>query len=274
MKYLKTTHERKSAVITTTITVLIILLFFVLGLKYYDPPISYGMEVNFGTSSQGKGEVQPSPPRVAKPQIQAEKRIQKVSVTQPEPVKEIKTLTQEKSDIALPEKTEDKPSEPVKEIPKKAMPPKPKLDDATKKILSYLVNQKAEEQSEQPKEEGDETVAGDKGKLEGNPYANSYFSRSGPGGMGKGFGLNGRRLKSAGKVAQKCNQEGVVVVRITVNKEGDVVLAEAGVKGTTNTHPCLLAPAKQTALLHKWHPDAMAPSKQVGFVVIQFKLGE
>ena len=88
------------------------------------------------------------------------------------------------------------------------------------------------------------------------------------------FSLNGRRLKSAGKVAQKCNQEGVVVVRITVNKEGDVVLAEAGVKGTTNTHPCLLAPAKQTALLHKWHPDAMAPSKQVGFVVIQFKLGE
>ena len=175
MKYLKTTHERKSAVITTIITVLIVLLFFVLGLKYYDPPISYGMEVNFGTSSQG---------------------------------------------------------------------------------------------------EGDDTVAGDKGKLEGNPYANSYFNRSGPGGMGKGFGLNGRRLESAGKVAQECNQEGIVVVRITVNKEGDVILAEAGVKGTTNTHPCLLAPAKQTALLHKWHPDAMAPSKQVGFVVIQFKLGE
>ena len=274
MKYLKTTHERKSAVITTIITVLIVLLFFVLGLKYYDPPISYGMEVNFGTSSQGKGEVQPKKPAVAKPQIQAEQPIQKAPVSQPEPVKDIKAVTQEKSDVTLPEKTEDKPSEPIKEIPEEVVPPKPKLDDATKNILSNLVNQKAEEQSEQPKGEGDDTVAGDKGKLEGNPYANSYFNRSGPGGMGKGFGLNGRRLESAGKVAQECNQEGIVVVRITVNKEGDVILAEAGVKGTTNTHPCLLAPAEQTALLHKWHPDAMAPSKQVGFVVIQFKLGE
>lgn len=154
------------------------------------------------------------------------------------------------------------------------MPPKSKLDDATKNILSNFVDQKEEDQSEQSRGEGDDTVAGDKGKLEGNPYANSYFSLNGPGGINNGFGLNGRRLASEGKVAQECNQEGVVVVRISVNKEGDVILAEAGVKGTTNTHPCLLAPAKETALLHKWHPDAMAPSKQVGFVVIQFKLGE
>ena len=274
MKYLKTPHERKSAVITTIITVLIILLFFVLGLKYYDPPISYGMEVNFGTSSQGRGEVQPKKPPVFKPQIQAEKPIQKAPVTQAEIVKEINAVTQEKSDITLPEKTEDKSSEPIKEIPKVNSRPKPKLDDTTKNILSNLVNQKAEEQSEQSKGQGDDTVDDDKGKLEGNPYANSYFSRKAPGGMGKGFGLNGRRLKSVGKVIQECNQEGLVVVRITVNKEGDVILAEAGVKGTTNTHPCLLDPAKETALLHKWHPDAMAPSKQVGFVVIQFKLGE
>ena len=96
MKYLKTPHERKSAVITTIITVLIILLFFVLGLKYYDPPISYGMEVNFGTSSQGRGEVQPKKPPVFKPQIQAEKPIQKAPVTQAEIVKEINAVTQEK----------------------------------------------------------------------------------------------------------------------------------------------------------------------------------
>ena len=48
MKYFKTDHEKKSVVITTLITTLLILLFFLIGLKYYDPPISYGMEVNFG----------------------------------------------------------------------------------------------------------------------------------------------------------------------------------------------------------------------------------
>jgi hypothetical protein len=61
MKYLKTPHEKKSAVITTLITALLILLFFLLGLKYYDPPISFGMEVNFGNASQGMGKTLPQP---------------------------------------------------------------------------------------------------------------------------------------------------------------------------------------------------------------------
>ena len=62
MKYLKTPHEKKSAVITTLITALLIILFFLLGLKYYDPPISFGMEVNFGNASQGMGKTQPQKP--------------------------------------------------------------------------------------------------------------------------------------------------------------------------------------------------------------------
>ena len=65
-----------------------------------------------------------------------------------------------------------------------------------------------------------------------------------------------------------------MVVRITVDQQGNVVNAEPGVKGSTNVHPCLLTPARKTALLHKWFPDANAPSKQVGFVVINFKLSE
>ena len=93
-------------------------------------------------------------------------------------------------------------------------------------------------------------------------------------GIGKSYGLNGRNLKSYGKVVQECNQEGTVVVRITVDKNGNVVNAEPGVKGSTNTHPCLLSPAKKTALLHKWFPDDKAPEQQIGFVLIQFKLGE
>ncbi len=49
---------------------------------------------------------------------------------------------------------------------------------------------------------------------------------------------------------------------------------EPGVKGTTNSHSCLLAPAKKTALMHEWNPDSKAPEQQIGFVVIEFKLAE
>ena len=46
MKYFNTPHEKKSAVITTVIATLLILLFFLLGMKYYDPPITFGMEIH------------------------------------------------------------------------------------------------------------------------------------------------------------------------------------------------------------------------------------
>ena len=59
MKLLDTPHKKKSAVLTTLLGILFLLLFFLLGLTYYDPPISYGMEVNFGTLAQGSGAIQP-----------------------------------------------------------------------------------------------------------------------------------------------------------------------------------------------------------------------
>ena len=55
---LDTPHKKKSAGLTAVVAILLLLLFFMLGLTYYDPPISYGMEVNFGTLAQGSGEVQ------------------------------------------------------------------------------------------------------------------------------------------------------------------------------------------------------------------------
>ena len=84
--------------------------------------------------------------------------------------------------------------------------------------------------------------------------------------------MNGRNLESNGSVKPVCDQEGKVVVRITVNKIGNVVSAEAGVKGSTNVHPCLLEPAKKTAFLHKWFSDENAPEFQIGFVVVNFKI--
>ncbi|HET8737289.1 MAG TPA: energy transducer TonB [Pricia sp.] len=121
--------------------------------------------------------------------------------------------------------------------------------------------------------EGDDDRAGDKGSPEGDPYATSYYGSPGSGSGTGGYGLNGRSLASSGKVKQECNEEGRVVVKIVVDRNGNVVSAQPGVKGTTNKAPCLLEPAKKTAFKHKWNQDSNAPSQQVGFVVVNFKLG-
>ena len=111
------------------------------------------------------------------------------------------------------------------------------------------------------------------GRFNGYPYATSYYGSPGSGSGTGGYGLNGRSLVSKGAVQQECNQEGRVVVKIVVDRTGKVISAIPGVKGTTNNDPCLLEPAKKTAFKHKWNLDSNAPSQQIGFVVVNFKLG-
>ena len=284
MKMLDTPHKKKSAGLTAVIGVLLLILFFLLGLTYYDPPIRYGMEVNFGTLAEGSGKVQPQKKVQAIEKVK-EKVVEVEEKVESEPPKQIteesvkEVLTEEKSTVVVTEKKES--SEVVKPITEKLeseaqdepVEEKPKVSEATKSVVSSLLKNKAEK-GEEIEGEGDDAVQGDKGKIEGNPYSSSYYNNFGLGGKGKGYGLNGRNLQSNGKVVQDCNQEGTVVVRITVNNQGEVIQAEPGVKGSTNTHPCLLEPARKTALLNKWFPDGKAPAEQIGFVVIQFKLGE
>ena len=54
MKFFSTPNEKKSAIITSLIGVLLIIIFFIFGLTFFDPPISYGVEVNFGPLSDEK----------------------------------------------------------------------------------------------------------------------------------------------------------------------------------------------------------------------------
>ena len=283
MELLNTPHKKKSAGLTAIFAILFLSLFFVLGLTYYDPPVSYGMEVNFGTSTKGSGNQQPQELLESKPGVVAKNTVEKtqVNTTQPppKPIKVGDVVTEKESIVTLPEKeTVIKEVQPETKIPEKvteAIPQKKvsKVSEATKNVVSNLLKNKTQ-QGEVIEGEGGDVIAGDKGKQTGDLYSSSYYNTAGLGGKGKGYGLNGRNLQSNGKVVQECNQEGIVVVRITVNNQGNVVFAEPGVKGSTNTHPCLLEPAKKTALLHKWYSDTKAPLEQVGFVVIQFKLGE
>lgn len=283
MEFLNTPHKKKSAGLTAIFAVLFLSLFFVLGLTYYDPPVSYGMEVNFGTSTKGSGNQQPQELVESKPAVVAKNTVEKtqVNTTQPppKPIKVGDVVTEKESIVTLPEKeTVIKEVQPETKIPEKVTEATPlkkvsKVSEATKNVVSNLLKNKTQ-QGEVIEGEGGDVIAGDKGKQTGDLYSSSYYNTAGLGGKGKGYGLNGRNLQSNGKVVQECNQEGIVVVRITVNNQGNVVFAEPGVKGSTNTHPCLLEPAKKTALLHKWYSDTKAPLEQVGFVVIQFKLGE
>ncbi|MFQ3351503.1 MAG: colicin import membrane protein [Candidatus Marivariicella framensis] len=280
MEFLKTRHEQKSFLITIFMVILLLFLFSFIGLKYIDPPIEYGMEVNLGSNYTGKGlksaneeVLDPKTDKLntSKEDINLEKP--EISKTTPS-----KVATQKNSNSEVVDKpskdsliTINKKNEP-RLVQKNNEVKKPKVSDVTKSIISNLMN--IESKSERTQGEGETEGLSDQGKSKGDPYSTMYYGQEGRGGQGVGYGLSGRSLQVNGKETQDCNESGTVVVRIVVNKLGEVVSAKPGVKGTTNNDPCLLKPAQNTALMHRWFPDANAPEKQIGFVVIEFKLVE
>ena len=269
MNFLETPHKKKSAILTFLIGVFIILFFYFIGMKYYDPPIVYGMEVSFGNTSENFSEnISKSKNQIKKNSSNQE--LKKVIINSNE---ENKILTEKKSDVKLKEK-DLIDSSLVKEINKVEKQivikeKEPEISESTQEVIQNLIKNKSKTQD--ISDIDDQEQNSNRGNIDGSLYASTYYNTTG---KETNYGLNGRSLKSSGKVIQDCNQEGIVVVRVTVNRNGDVIDADPGVKGTTNMDSCLLQPALKTALLHQWYPDENAPERQVGFVVINFKLGE
>ncbi len=146
--------------------------------------------------------------------------------------------------------------------------------EAKKRELDAMMGGLNNSQGQAEGSEGDDNRAGDKGDPGGDPYASSYYGSPGSGSGSGGYGLSGRSLAGKAAFKQECNEAGRVVVQIEVDRSGKVIKATPGVKGTTNNNPCLLEPARRTALAHRWNPDNKAPDRQVGFVVVNFKLGQ
>ena len=120
--------------------------------------------------------------------------------------------------------------------------------------------------------EGPDKTGGDKGDPDGDTDVKSYYG-TGKGLDGDGnYMLGGRKALNKTKYTQECNESGTVVVKIEVDKNGNVTAATPGVQGTTNSASCLLNPARRAALDTKFNKDSKAPSKQIGFIVYEFKL--
>ena len=122
--------------------------------------------------------------------------------------------------------------------------------------------------------EGDDQAAGDKGSPDGDPNARAYYG-TGMGLDGDGnYRLGGRKALNKEKFVQDCNESGIVVVQIEVDRSGAVTRAIPGVKGTTNNATCLTDPARRAALATRFNSDPKAPAKQVGTIIYNFKLTE
>lgn len=266
MAYLDTVEKRKAAIITACLALVgFIFIAFVTVLSELEPKEEdQGIAVNFGNTETGTGEIEPAKPTRVAP------RVAKATATKQEQLDNV--ATQDNTD-APAIKSDPKITKPVRtpvEKPVKKADPKP-----SNSVLDALnsVSGAKPASGENNSGQGPGDGPGNKGQLDGDPYANAYYG-SGKGTGGKGFGLNGRG-KIAGTGAQPdCFETGRVIVEIQVNQEGRVVQATPGKKGTTNSAQCLLDAARKSAMTYRFSAAPKAREIQIGFIEVNFKVGE
>jgi colicin import membrane protein len=278
MKYFRTKQERHAARLTALIALLLVLLLFVVGPPYMDPPEEYGVAVNFGTTDFGSGNNQPKTPTTTNIEDIPEPtktETPAVSEANSNNTEEVLT-TEEEAEIAL-KKAQKEAAKKQAEQEAKAEAEAERIQkenqakERKKKALDELMVGIGADTGTTSGSEGNDVVVGDKGQLNGDPYAPSYFGSPGNGNGGVGYGLNGRGTPTKSTFIPDCDEEGRVVVEIHVNQSGVVTNAIAGKRGTTGDI-CLYEAAKKTALTHKWPADSKAPFKQIGFVIVEFSV--
>ncbi|MDR0763379.1 MAG: hypothetical protein LBF01_02665 [Bacteroidales bacterium] len=157
---------------------------------------------------------------------------------------------------------------------------KPK--DTKKDEINPLALYKGKQEKNDNTQEGNASVdnAGDRtfGTV-GATSSSGYGTGSGTGvGSGTGTGTGGTSFSLAGRTLKKLARPSYnsmendvkVVVKIWVNRNGEVVRAQPGVQGTTTMDESLWETSRRAALQSKFAPDDNAPDIQTGTITYKF----
>jgi len=113
---------------------------------------------------------------------------------------------------------------------------------------------------------------GNQGVETGSVDSNVYGDGSGTGTEGVSFDLAGRQARSLPKPKYDIQEEGKVVVEVTVDRNGNVTKATPGVKGTTTLNEYFLRVAREAAMTAKFNRKPDAPVIQKGTITYHFIL--
>jgi outer membrane biosynthesis protein TonB len=279
------------------IVIFMLLIFLALRIPV-SAPGKEGMMVNFGFDNTGMGfdqQLEPAPAMTYQEPASVPEKIKE---------EEEEILTQDNEEAPAIEKKKEEPVK--KEVPKVKPKPEPEPKKEVPKSEPVPVEPKPEPQpqvdqksmykgksttSTQGGQEGITGQPGDQGNPNGFAGVPNYTGKgglgnegdgtgvdgangegNGPGGTGSGisFNLGGRGSLKLPKPSYDSQQEGKVVVTIKVDRNGNVISALPGAKGTNVSDQTLWNLAKSAALQSKFAADPDAPDFQVGTITYSF----
>ena len=257
---------------------LILLAFFLIVFTNPDPPLfsdNAGVEVNFGYMDEGMGEIQPEPDKQLvttapqKEQQQQTKQEEKEIITQeiedaPEIMKKETLKKEVKKNVVVIEK------------PKKDVPKQPVVDESA---LYKPKKKGGEGETGKPGDQGIEEgslLSKTHGKNMGSGDHGDGTGKDGNGGNGDGkgisFNLGDRSMRIPPHLSDQSQEQGKVVIDITVDKEGNVLSANGPGRGSTTTSSNLLKKAKEAALRTKFSKSPQGVEEQRGTITFVFIL--
>lgn len=273
--------KRNGLIATTLIHLILLFLFLYFGLTHQVPIPEEGILINFGTSAEGMGEIQPDEPTSAS--------VPDASSTPDPSTSEEQVVTQEMAETIEVEKV-DKPQPDPKKIEEER---KRKEEERLKKLEEERIRKEEEERKKKEQEfkdkmnnvwsnkggsEGETGKPGDQGDPNGDKNATSHTGTPDGGGDGSGsdkgpsFVLSGRTREKLILPENNTQEDGKVKVEIIVDRKGNVVRATPGVSGSTTTSQYLYKRAQEAAMKWKFSPNPNAPEEQKGIVTFVFEL--
>lgn len=279
--------RRRSWIAFAFVQLILLLILFYFGFVTPLPlPGEEGVTVSFGTEQGGQNlswqenVVQPTPTYTPTPTREVEQPLTQDFEEAPE------VRTPEKPKPPKKEETKPKPTEQPK--PQQAKPQQPQQTEVKDpEPPKPQVNQQALFPGRTPDSQQGGAGTGGKEGNQGTPDGQaatpsigqgsgagtgSGTGTQGSGGGGIGYSVGNRKALKLPPPEYPGQKNGKVVVKVWVNKEGKVVKAEAGEKGSTLYDKTFLTASENAAMQAHFDVAADAPEMQVGTITYVFRL--
>ena len=258
MEILQEKNSRAGVIGTILFHLLLLLLFIQFGMTYQVPPEENrgGTVINFGTTDEGMGDVQPSSSETT---TTSENATQSETTTPSSAQENALTTTEESVEMNASQNNTTSQQTTTQQQTE------PTVDENLSNALNALNNPNNNSTGD-----GNTGTPGDQGDESGDPNSSNYTG----GGTGNGvdFTLAGRSMVKVKKPNNPTQEDGKVVVEIVVDKNGKVIRATPGARGSTTTNALLYKISKEAALEARFNVKADAPAEQKGTMTFVYIL--
>lgn len=241
--------------------------FLLFGLSTPLPlPEEEGVLVTLGYGDEGMGFTQPlaaTPPSPASQPSRPASEVEDVASQEVDESVYIPSETEQpRVEAPRPESTQRQPDpEPVQASPQ------PEPEEPRQQVDQRALFPGADQRSTERQDQGQTGSPGNQGRPEG-AIDGEGFEGVGQGGVE--FSLTGRRANYLPIPEYTAQAQGRVVVTIIVNRQGQVVRATAGARGTTTSNQTLWRLAEDAARRARFDISVNAPEEQTGTITYNF----